>query len=179
MHPFNRQVCTSPALSYKMFSNYCMNQEKIYSVIHESTSNMKKTSQSEFEFVTFNEYRKPEEQFVHAFSGKDGQKKFGPYDVDLYSPVSKTVTFLHGCMVHLHDLDVCTDPNRNKMDKEDLSIYGKSKAQLDLNDEKFLNYVTTNFPKEVHNVRIIYECDWKNLKGNLKIGRILWRQDFC
>ena len=168
LHPFNRQVCTSPALSYKMFSNYCMNQEKIYSVIHESTSNMKKTSQSEFEFVTFNEYRKPEEQFVHAFSGKDGQKKFGPYDVDLYSPVSKTVTFLHGCMVHLHDLDVCTDPNRNKMDKEDLSIYGKSKAQLDLNDEKFLNYVTTNFPKEVHNVRIIYECDWKKFKRESK-----------
>ena len=164
LHPFNRQVCTSPALSYKMFSNYCLNNETIYSVIHESTSNMKKISQSEYEFVTFYEFKQPSEQFQHAFSSKQGQKKFGPYDVDMYSPVSKTVYQLSGCLVHLHDLNMCTDPHRKKMKESDLSLFGKSKAQLDANENKFFEYVTTNFPQEVESVKIMYECIWKKFK---------------
>ncbi len=164
LHPFNRQVCTSPALSYKMFSNYCMNKENIFCVIHESTSNMKKISNSEYEFVTFKEFLAPEKKFQHSFSSDEGQKKFGPYDVDLYCPVSKTITQLHGCCVHLHDLKDCEDPNRKKMAKHDLSLYGKSKAQLDLCEEKMFNYVTSNFPDEVTSVDIIYECQWKKFK---------------
>ena len=164
LHPFNRQVCTSPALSYKMFSNYCMNTENIYSIIHESTSNMKKISQSEYEFVSYKEFKEPEKQFQHSFSTDEGQKKFGPYDVDLYSSVSKTITQLHGCCVHLHDLKVCEDPNRKKMAEHDLSFYGKSKAQLDLSEEKMFTYVITNFPDEITSLDIIYECQWKKFK---------------
>ena len=164
LHPFNRQVCTSQALSYKMFSNYCLNNEIVYSVLHESTSNMKKISQSEYEFVTFYELHKPKEKFQHAFSSKEGQKKFGPYDVDLYSPISKTIYQLSGCLVHLHDLNVCLDPNRKKMKQNDLSIYGKSKTELDLHEDKFFDFVITHFPEEVKEVKVMYECIWKKFK---------------
>jgi hypothetical protein len=164
LHPFNRQVCTSPAFSYKMFSNYCLNTENVYSVIHESTSNMKQISQSEYEFVSFQEFLNPGEKFQHAFSSKEGQKKFGPYEVDLYSPVSKTVLQLHGCMVHLHDLDTCTDPNRKKMEKTDLSIYGKSKAQIDASENKMTDYLLKNWSNEVFKIKVLYECQWKKSK---------------
>ncbi len=91
LHPFSRQVTTGPSYVYKMFKNYCLNQENIYSVPNENTSNMRNTSRPEIEFVNFMEDCQPELKFQHAFSNENGQKKFGNYDVDLFSPVSKEI----------------------------------------------------------------------------------------
>ena len=44
LHPFTRNVTTLPAFSYKLFSNFYLNNETIYAVMHESTSNMKTVS---------------------------------------------------------------------------------------------------------------------------------------
>ena len=161
LHPFTRQVTTAAALSYKMYSNYCLNYENIYTVLHESTANMKTVSQSEYEFVSYMEGVHPERNYQHAFSSKQGQKMFGPYPVDLYSPVKKEVYQFHGCITHLHDVKECKYPQRKNYKT---SCYGFTKQELDASEKRFNLMMASEFSEEAKDIKVIYECEWKKHK---------------
>jgi hypothetical protein len=61
-------------------------------------------------------------------------------------------------------LDICTDPNRKKIKKLDLSIYGKSRAQIDASKNKMTDNLLTNWSNEVFKIKVLYECQWKKSK---------------
>ena len=165
LHPFTRNVTTLPAYSYKLFSNFYLNNETIYAVMHESTSNMKTVSRGEFELAMFREFQHPDHKYEHAFSSSSGQKTFGQYSVDLYSPVTKTVTQYQGCEVHCHLPPECSKPNRANLQFETAkSLYGKSAAQVETEDLKFASLLLENFSEEVQTIDLVYECYWQNFK---------------
>ena len=167
LHPFARNVTTLPAYSYKLFSNFYLNNETIYAVMHESTSNMKTVSRGEFELAMFREFQHPDHKYEHAFSSSSGQKTFGQYSVDLYSPVTKTVTQYQGCEVHCHLPPECSKPNRANLQFETAkSLYGKSAAQVETEDLKFASLLLENFSEEVQTIDLVYECYWQNFKKN-------------
>lgn len=169
LHPFTSAVTTLPSFSYKMFSNFYLNRENIYAVMHESTSNMKTVSRGEYELAILRESEKPDHQYQHAFSSSSGQKSFGPYSVDLYSPITKTVTQYQGCEVHCHLPPACLKPSRQDLTFDTaVSLYGKSAAQVQGESEKFVSYVKDNFPAEVQSVEFVYECEWLKHKKSKK-----------
>ena len=133
--------------------------------MHESTSNMKTVSRGEFELASLKEFKNPERNYQHAFSCPSGQKTFGPYSIDLYSPVTKTVTQYQGCEVHGHLPPDCCKPSRQNLKSETAkSLYGKSAAELDAETIKFQNYLYVSFPDDVKEVEYLYECHWKQFK---------------
>ena len=165
LHPFTSNVTTLPSFSYKMFSNFYLNRENIYAVMHESTSNMKTVSRGEFELASLKEFKNPERNYQHAFSCPTGQKTFGPYSIDLYSPVTKTVTQYQGCEVHCHLPPDCCKPSRQNLNFETAkSLYGKSAAQVETEEKKFHDYLTKNCSEEVKEFEFVYECTWRNFK---------------
>jgi hypothetical protein len=165
LHPFTSEVTTLATYSYKMFLNFYLNKEQIYAVMHETTSKMKNISRGELELALMRENKYPDLHYQHAFSSPAGQKRFGIYEVDLYSPVSKTVTQYHGCEVHCHLPPKCKNPNRQNLKFDTCtSIYGKSAAQVKLEQEKFEHYLQENFPNEVEHITYVYECRWKKFK---------------
>ena len=165
LHPFTRNVTTLPAFSYKLFSNFYLNNETIYAVMHESTSNMKTVSRGEFELAMFRDFQHPDHQYEHAFSSYSGQRRFGQYSVDLYSPITKTVIQYQGCEVHCHLPPECSKPNRANFQFETAkSLYGKSATQVEAEDHKFASLLLDNFSEKVQSIDLVYECYWQNFK---------------
>jgi len=165
LHPFATSVTTLPAFSYKMFSNFYLNQEDIYAVMHESTSNIKTVSRGEFELATYKAFNNPSHNYQHAFSSPSGQKFFPPYSVDLYSPVTKTVTQYQGCEVHCHLPPDCCKPLRQNLQFETAkSLFGKSAAQIEIENKKFATQLQDNYPEEVTKIEFVFECDWTKFK---------------
>ncbi len=165
LHPFTRNVTTLPAFSYKLFSNFYLNRETIYAVMHESTSNMKTVSRGEFELAMFREFKHPDRNYEHAFSSPSGQKIFSQYSVDLYSPVTKTVTQYQGCEVHCHLPPECSKAARANLQFETAkSLYGKPAAQVETENKKFASQLLDNFPEEVKTIESVFECHWNKFK---------------
>ena len=165
LHPFSRNVTTLPAFSYKLFSNFYLNNETIYAVMHESTSNMKTVSRGEFELAMFREFKHPERNYEHAFSSSLGQKVFGQYSVDLYSPITKTVTQYQGCEVHCHLPPECIKPTRENLQFGTAqSLYGKSARTVETENKKFVSVILDNFSDQVQSIEFIYECQWTKFK---------------
>ena len=165
LHPFTTSVTTLPAFSYKMFSNFYLNQEDIYAVMHESTSNIKTVSRGEFELATFKAFNNPNHNYQHAFSSPSGQKFFPPYSVDLYSPVTKIVTQYQGCEVHCHLPPACCKPLRQNLQFETAkSLYGKSAAQIEMENKKFEVQLRENYAEEVKEIEFVFECEWTKFK---------------
>ena len=136
LHPFTSNVTTLSAFSFKMFSNFYLNQLSVFAVMHELTSNMRNISRGEFELATFREFKNPDRNYQHAFSSALCQKVFGPYSVDLYSPVTKTVTQYQGCEVHCHLPPECSKAGRKNLKFETAkSLYGKSAAQVETENQ--------------------------------------------
>ena len=153
LHPFTSEVTTLPSYSYKMFSNFYLNEESVYAVMHENTSNMKTVSRGEVELACFREKLYPERHYQHAFSSSEGQKKFGKYEVDLYSPETKTVTQYNGCEVHCHLPPDCCNPLRKDLKFETAySIYKKSAATVDKEMTAFSKFLLEDCKEEVEHV---------------------------
>jgi len=169
LHPFTSEVTTLPSYSYKMFSNFYLNQESVYAVMHENTCNMKTVSRGEFELACFREKLHPERRYQHAFSSPEGQKKFGNYEVDLYSPETKTVTQYNGCEVHCHLPPDCCNPLRKDLKFETAySIYNKSAATVEKEKNAMSKFLLEDCEEEVKTLESVYECDWKKFKKNKK-----------
>ncbi len=169
LHPFTSTVTTLPAFSYKMFSNFYLNEESVYAVMHENTSNMKTVSRGELELACFLEKMHPERHYQHAFSSSAGQKKFGNYAVDLYSPETKTVTQYNGCEVHCHLPPECCNPLRKDLKFETTyNIYKKSAATVDKELTKFKEFILKDCSEEVKYIEFVYECDWRKFKKTKK-----------
>jgi hypothetical protein len=169
LHPFTSQVTTLPAYSYKMFTNFYLNEESVYAVMHENTSHMKTVSRGELELACFREKLYPERHYQHAFSSSEGQKKFGKYAVDLYSPENKTVTQYNGCEVHCHLPPDCCNPLRKDLTFETaFSIYKKSAATVDKEMTTFSKFLLENCKEEVKHLEFVYECNWKKFKKTKK-----------
>ena len=115
----------------------------MYAVMHENTSNMKTVSRGEQELACFLEKMHPERHYQHAFSSSAGQKKFGNYAVDLYSPETKTMTQYNGCEVHCHLPPECCNPLRKDLKFETTyNIYKKSAATADKELTKFKEFIS-------------------------------------
>jgi len=165
LHPFTSEVTTLPAYSYKMFSNFYLNKEPVYAVMHENTSNMKTASRGELELACYREKLHPERHYQHAFSSPEGQKVFGKYAVDLYSPETKTVTQYNGCEVHCHLPPDCCNALRKDLKFETaFSIYKKSAATVEEEQTKFSKYLLEEFSEEVKYLEFVYECEWRKFK---------------
>jgi hypothetical protein len=169
LHPFTSEVTTLASFSYKMFSNFYLNEESVYAVMHENTFNMKTVSRGEHELVCFREKLHPERHYQHAFSSPEGQKKFGNYEVDLYSPVTKTVTQYNGCEVHCHLPPDCCNPLRKDLKFETAySIYKKSAATVEKEKTTFEKFLLEDCKEEVKDLEYVYECNWKKFKKSSK-----------
>lgn len=166
LHPFSKEVQTTSSYSYKMFRNYCLNFEEIYAVRHQNTSNQKHVSRKEYELCMYFEFTQPSLKFQHAFSSVEGQKKFGPYDVDLYSAVSKTVIQFCGCYVYCHLPPECQDPKRQNLTSENCpqNAFLRTPGSVKKDQEKMCDYLLEKFPDEVVEIKIMYECRWEILK---------------
>ena len=152
-----------------MFSNFYLNEEPVYAVMHENTSNMKTVSRGELELACFREKLYPERHYKHAFSSSEGQKKFGNYEVDLYSPVTKTVTQYNGCEVHCHLPPDCCNPLRKDFKFETTySIYKKSAATVDKELTTFSKFLLEDCKEDVKSLEFVYECNWKKFKKTQK-----------
>ena len=165
LHPFTRNVTTLPAFSYKLFSNFYLNRETIYAVMHESTSNMKTVSRGEFEVAMFREFEHPQNNYQHAFSSASGQKVFGQYSVDLYSPITKAVIQYQGCEVHCHLPPQCCKTGRANLKFDTAqSLYGKPASTIAAEDQKFATVLREKFSDQVETIERVHECHWTNFK---------------
>lgn len=175
LHPFNLQVTTLSAFTYKMFSCYCLNKEEVYGISHESTKNMKTVSRSEMELVSFLEWKHPDRNYQHAFSSSQGQKKFGLYPVDIYCPQTKEVIQMAGCRVHLHDENECKDEGRKKLTK---SIYGKTKTELDRSELQLRTLLDSDYQNEVSEYKTVYECNWNEFKKSESYKKFICEAEY-
>jgi len=137
----------------------------------ERTSNMKNVSQSEYQYVSFKTLTEPENNWIHAFNSKMGQKKFKHYEVDLFSEKLNTVIQFHGCVFHAHE--PCSSRcNRNRTPTTK-NFTGRTFAEQKEFDEKFLDFMAQHFPSV--KVQSIYGCEWKKLKSEKQDnGKSMW-----
>lgn len=166
IHPFSKTCITMPSYSYKLLLYLFLNNENIYSSSNENQIKKKQISRKELEFVTFYETKYPHFNFIHAFNNECGQKTFGNYSVDLYSPISKKVYNFMGCYYHCHVYPDCKDPNRATITKETATTKNSRRTYLDEQEREnnFINFVMNNFKEDCHEIVLIYECDWNIFK---------------
>lgn len=165
IHAFTSTVLTLSALSYKIFRLYYLNQETVYTVQNEKVEKQINVSRGEYELACYLEKKLPNSGFMHAFSNAQGQKRFGRYFVDIYSPKSKTVYQYQGCHVHNHIVPDCKDPKRQHLTKEtSISVYKKTYEKTEAEKKKFESYLRENQSDQVLNVQYIYECEFQAVK---------------
>lgn len=176
LHPFAPNVLTLASLSYKIFCNFYLNNEIVYACESESTSKVN-ISRAEFEFASFLDYKYPQLKYQHAFSSSLGQKRFGNYSVDIYSPVSKTVIQFQGCHFHLHLWPDCKNKSRRNLTESNaLTLSKKNKETIKKEQVRFESYLREKFPDEVLEIQYEYECDWTETKKSTEYLDFLKKQ---
>ena len=163
IHPFDSAVSIS-SFSLQVFKLFFLNNFDIRTVNNEYSGCQKNSSVKEMEFVSYMEAFFPDMQFIHNFNSPTGQKKFGIYPVDLYSPVTKTVIQFYGCQIHCHDSPDCPiNANlANTSDKK--NCFNQSFEQVALRNAKAKEYLLAMFPQEIENVVIKWECQFMSEK---------------
>jgi len=166
LHPFNSYVTTLPSFVFKLFTMLYLNDEEIYSIPNENVCVTNRVSRAEYEFVLYESSTNPDLTFFHAFSSKSGQKRFGPFFVDLYCSESKTIYQFHGCYYHGHLPPECKDKHRQNLTPANIKLPPKYKNVSEIENSKILfeNYILQNHSDEVKSIKYIYECDWKLFK---------------
>ena len=103
IHPFGHKSSSISALSYNQFALFYLQNVNLYATKFDYTGGNSKVSTLEYEFACYNEFMFKDFEYQHAFNNPNGQKTFGKYKADLYSPVTKTVYNFHGCEFHYCD----------------------------------------------------------------------------
>jgi hypothetical protein len=76
-----------------------MNDFDMYTVMNPFAGNVTKTSQGEYEWTSWLNWKNYEVNIETAFNSFDGQKRFGKHAVDGYCSKTKTVYQFKGCEV--------------------------------------------------------------------------------
>lgn len=164
LFPMEDYVWTLPSYSYKLLLFLYGNKEDIY---HLSTSKNLNVSKSEHEFCLYMCYKYPHLKFRHNFNHPNGQKRFGNYTVDLYSPISKQVYMFCGCIYHYHSLNVCLDKKRiETASNSDFLKNFKTYEQEKDSQIKFQIFMRKNHPDKFSEIIYVYECEFKYFKEN-------------
>jgi len=151
-----------PSYSYKLFLYLYLNNEEIYTSCQNSKGVYKnKISKKELEFCLFNTFSKPSLNFRHAYNHENGQKRFGKYFVDLFSPVSKEVYNFQGCYFHSHgkscrfkgQKDLPEEKfNEARAKEKDMQFYLKTKFKEEIDQVHFVLSVTGIFLRNLKNI---------------------------
>lgn len=98
-HPFDPKIISISSFAMSILKYFYLNKFPIKSTLHSYTGYPAKVSSLEYEYITFLNFTKPQEDISHAFNSKEGQQRFNHILVDGYSASSKTVYQFHGCQV--------------------------------------------------------------------------------
>lgn len=166
LHPFSHLCTTISSYSYKLLLMSSFNNVPLYSSNKSLKSYSDRVSRAELEFCEFMSWKFPDYKFIHAFNSVTGQKKFGIYSIDLYSPESKEAYFFHGCWSHTHTFPECKEKKRCNITKDtattlnSLRNYAEAKAR----DEELINYLINHSQGLVKSIKFIYQCEWEIFK---------------
>ena len=179
LHPFSSNVSTLPSYSYKIFYNFFLNHENIYAAMNEMSFNSVNVSNGEYQLALFLQTKFPENLYQHAFSSSRGQKNFGKYFVDVYSPVVKTVVQFQGCSVHNHIPPHCKHPKRQKLTQDNVvSPYKKSFSTTQSQLKKFESFLKEKFSHQVSQIHYVWECEWKEFQKSQEYQSFVEKSNF-
>ena len=101
IHPYGWKISSISGFTFAVFSYFFMNDFDMYSVMHPFSGNVTQTSQGEYEWTSWLNWKNYELNLETAFNSFDGQKRFGKHAVDGYDAKTKTVYQFKGCEVKL------------------------------------------------------------------------------
>jgi len=162
IHPFEKRLSSLSGYTFMVCNFYFLNKYDFFAVNFEYTGKSTNCSKPELELASFYEFTEPENCWRHNFNHPEGQKTFKKYKVDLYSPVLKKVIQMHGCDSHYHVGENCTF-NRDKTD-DSLNSKQIPFGNLKIKDEKDKQYLLQNFPNDILDYKVVYECQWQSFK---------------
>ena len=160
LHPFSKEINSRSSFTFNIHKAFYLNKYDLESVMFEKTSNMKKVSYGEYQYVSFKALTEPDAGWRHAFNSKFGQKRFGNYHVDLFSEKLNVAINFGGCLYHFHE--PCTaniNKNRTPTTK---NFLGKTCLEQQEADEKFIAFMSQNFPSV--RLEFMNACDWNTKK---------------
>lgn len=161
LHPFAKGGCNSrSSFTFNIHKVYYLNKYNLETVMFEKTSNMKKVSRDEYQYCSYKALTEPENDWIHAFNCKTGQKKFGNFHVDLYSEKLNTVVQYNGCVYHAHEpCGAKVNENRTPTTK---NFCGKTFDEQKAQDQKFRDFMHENHPDVI--LEEVNACDWRLTK---------------
>jgi len=97
--PYGWRISSLSGFTFAVFSYFFMNDFDMYTVMNPFAGNVTKTSQGEYEWTSWLNWKNYEVNIETAFNSFDGQKRFGKHAVDGYCSKTKTVYQFKGCEV--------------------------------------------------------------------------------
>ena len=99
IHPYGWKISSLSGFTFAVFSYFFMNDFDMYSVMNPFAGNVTQTSQGEYEWTSWLNWKSHDLNIETAFNSFDGQKRFGKHAVDGYASKTKTVYQYKGCEV--------------------------------------------------------------------------------
>ena len=162
IHPFGHKSSSISALSYNQFALFYLQNVNLYATKFDYTGGGSKVSTLEYEFACYNEFMFKDFEYQHAFNNPNGQKTFGKYKADLYSPVTKTVYNFHGC--EFHYCDSCVINAKKNKNGEPVNFMKIPFSTLKKRDEELKGRLLDKYGSDVKEYKIMKECEWKKEK---------------
>ena len=164
IHPFGWRISSLPSFTYSVYSLFYLNELEIYSVMNPYTGGKMQTSQGEYEWLTWLNWKNYGWNIKTAFNTFEGQVNLGKRPVDGYSESQKTVFQYQGCEFHYHDPKECLDPKNKKRNLNSTNCVNKTLSELKVNHEKEKELLIKHFPYQVKDVVYQYSCLWSEFK---------------
>lgn len=164
IHPFGPKCSSISSLSFNQFALYYLQDVDLFATKFDYTGGCTRVSSVEYEFACYFDFLNPELQYEHAFNCANGQRTFGHLKADLYSPVSKTVYNFHGCAYHFCDSCDAISKAKKNDNGEPMNYLKIPYSTLKIRDDKAKEMLLGKFGNDVKTVKIMKECQWKEIK---------------
>ena len=152
--PFADNNSTKVSYLYKLFMLLDLNNQDIYAINHEHTGISVKSSIGEHEYVSYLEYKYPNNKLVHAYSPL-GQKRFKHGIPDCIDYDNKVIYYYNGCKWHQWAHNCSLFPDKKYYSE-------KSNKEKNKFDKKIENILLTLGGD--YSVKIVWECHWMQQK---------------